>query len=451
MGTVAERLAGFVADLRIGDGPAAHAARRLVLDTIAVGWAGREAPGIAAIRAQALEQGGKPQSRLWGEDNGLPAPEAAFVNGCSVAALDFDAVHEGSILHADAVVLPAALAVAEWRGKSGREFLSAYVAGIELAHRLSMATPRDGGWFGTSTAGVFGAAAACGRLMDFDAERIHHALGIALSLSSGTKQAIVERTLTKRLQSAFAARSGVHAALAAAAGVTGPRDWLEGQYGWFGMYEMGDASRIVDGLGARFEFVNTGIKKYPFCLCTHAAIDAAQGLMSQHDLSPEEIEGVEVTISPYMNRIVGGSFDPSGDAQVAGQFSIQYAVARALERPSLGLDDIEPETVREAQIGRRARSVTIRIEPAWPGKVSPAAVAVRTARHGVLSRTVDKLPGSAERPLSDAELKEKAAACLGAGARAMSPEQIQKFAARIMTIDSLPRVSELFLELEGAC
>ncbi|MCW5750386.1 MAG: MmgE/PrpD family protein [Alphaproteobacteria bacterium] len=449
MGTVAERLAGFAADLQIGGGPAAHAARRLVLDTIAVGWAGREAPGIAAIREQALQRGGRAEARLWGEALGVPASEAAFANGCSVAALDFDAVHEGSILHADAVVLPAALAVAEWQGRSGQEFLSAYVAGIELAHRLSLATPRDGGWFGTSTAGVFGAAAAVARLMDLGAEGIHNALGIALSLSSGTKQAIVERTLTKRLQSAFAARSGVHAALAAAAGVTGPRDWLEGQFGWFSLYEMGDPSRVVDGLGSRFEFIETGIKKYPFCLCTHAAIDAAQALMSQHSLSASEIEGVEVTISPYMNRIVGGAFDPSGDAQVAGQFSIQYAVARGLAASAPGLEEIQPDNVRDPQIGRLARSVAIRIEPSWPGKLTPAAVAIRTARHGVLSRIVDRLPGSAERPLSDEELEAKATACLAAGG--MVQAQIPHFIARISGIDSLARVSELFLELETAC
>jgi 2-methylcitrate dehydratase PrpD len=440
----AQRLALFAADLRVGSGPELHAARRLILDTVAVARAGADALGAGEIRRQVQAQAGAPEALLWGGTARVPAAEAAFANGAAAAALDFDSVHESSILHADAVVVPAALAVAERVGATGGEFLSAYVAGVEIAHRLSLATPRKGGWFGSSAAGVFGAAAAAARLLGLDASGIHHAMGIALSLSSGTKQAIVERTLTKRLQTAFAARSGVHAALAAAGGVSGPQDWLEGEYGWFRLYEAGDPARLVEGLGERFEFVATGIKKFPSCLCNHAVIDAAQSLMAEHRLAPRDVEGIEVTISPYMHRIVGKQFDPSGDAQVAAQFSVQYAAACAVHRGGVGLADIEPLRAGDPAFAALARSVKVGVEPAWPGHVSPGRVTLKTAGHGALSLLVESLPGSAARPLSDAELFDKARACFAAGPYTLDAEQSRRIADRMYAIEKVGDIRSLF-------
>lgn len=445
----AGQLSRFAAGLKVGAGPEARAARRLVLDTVAVAWAGADAPGVAPLHAAAGAQGGAPQARLWTSDARIPAAEAAFANGAAAAALDFDAVHEGSILHADAVVVPAALAVAEHAGRSGGEFLDAYVAGVEIAHRLSLATPRKGGWFGSSTLGVFGAAAASARLLGLDADGIGHALGIALSLSGGTKQAIVERTLAKRLQTAFAARAGVHAALAAAAGVTGPRDWLEGPYGWFALYEPGDPAQVLDGLGEHFVFTGTGIKKFPSCLCNHAVIDGVQSLVAQHRLAPGDVEGIEVTISPYMQRIVGGTFDPSGDAQVAAQFSVQYAAACTLRHGSVRLADIDPVRARDPSLAAAARAVKVDIEPDWPGQVSPARVTLRTRHLGTVSALVERLPGSASRPLDDAELMEKAAACFGAGPAPLPAAGARSLAARILALDALPRIGALFDEAEA--
>lgn len=442
----ASQLAEFAADLRIGGGALSHAACRLILDTVAVGWAGVDAPGVAPLRQLAHATAGRAEASLWGAAGKLPAPEAAFVNGAAAAALDFDAVHEGSILHADAVVLPAALAIAEREGRSGAELLSAYIAGIEIAHRLSMATPRRGGWFGTSTAGVFGAAAAAARLLGLDRDGIHHAMGIALSLSGGTKQAIVERTLTKRLQSAFVARSGIHAAYAAAAGVSGPRDWLEGDFGWFALYEPGDANQVVEQLGSRFDFVNTGIKKFPSCLCNHAVIDAAQSLMAQHRLTPSDVDAIDVTISPYMYGIVGAAFDPSGDAQVAAQFSVQYAAASAVHRGNLTLADIEPNKVRDTEFGRLVRAVKVHVESEWPGQVAPGKVTLTTRHQKRLTHLVDKLPGSAARPLDDREVIEKAVSCFTTGSQPMSRVQAEALAGRLLSLSELPDVGSLFME-----
>lgn len=450
-GAVERRIADFAFSYECNDSAVRHAAKRLLLDTLGVAWAGVSAPGVEPLARLARNQGGRAEARIWGFGSSVPAAQAAFVNGTACAALDFDAVHAASILHADAVIAPVVVALGEQTGSSGRAVLDAYIVGVEIAHRLSLATGRRGPWFGSSTAGVFGAAAAAARLLGLSAEGVHMAMGIALSLSAGTKQAIVERTLTKRLQTAFAARSGIHAAEAAQAGMSGPLQWLEGEYGWFHNFEAGDAARVVDGLGANFDFMATGIKKFPSCLCNHAVIDAASSLMRDEGLKPSDVQSAEVIISPYMHRIVGATFDPSGDAQVAAQFSVQYAAACAIDHGSVELTDVDADHVRQGQAARLARSIKVSVDDSWPGQVGPGAVRIQAKDGRTIERRVDQLPGSVERPLSDEEVRGKAVSCLTSGRAAVSRVSAERFAAQVMNIERLAHVSELFAELEKPC
>jgi 2-methylcitrate dehydratase PrpD len=440
-------LAQFVSGLSADSLPqdALAAAGRLTSDTIAAGWAGSDAPGIDGLRRMAVDQGGRGDSTLWGSGEKVPAPEAAFVNASAAAALDYDSVHAGSIMHADAVVLPAVLALAEARGIDGKAALTAYVAGVEIAHRLSMATPRRSGWFQSSAAGVFGAAAGCARLLGFDAARTDHALGIALSLSGGTKQAIVERTLTKRLQTAFAARNGLHAALLAESGITGPTGWLDGPYGWFALYEAGDVDALVRDLGRRFVFADTGIKKYACCLCSHAALDATFGLMRDENLTPADIESAKVTISPYAARIVGAAFEPGDDPQVSAQFSVQYVVGCAALQGGFTLADITPEAAQDHSALARAKKIAVDIEDSWPGHLVPSRVSLQTTSGRSVSRLVDTLPGSPDNPLSDADLFDKFADCVSRAVRPIAADDARKFAGRISRLEALPDIRDLWL------
>jgi 2-methylcitrate dehydratase PrpD len=439
-------IAQFVSDLQVDTLPKgiATAATQLMSDTIAVGWAGSAASGIDGLRRLSLEQSGRAESTLWGSGEKVPAPEAAFVNASAAAALDYDAVHAGSIMHADAIVLPAVLALAEARNINGKEALAAYIAGIETAHRISMATPRRSGWFHSSAAGIFGVAAGCARLLGFDASRTDHALGIALSMSGGTKQAIIERTLTKRLQTAFAARNGMQAALLAERDITGPVGWLDGQYGWFAQYEAGDVTALVRELGRRFVFADTGIKKYSCCLCSHAALDATFAIMQDELLAPSDIEAAEVTISPYAARIVGAPFEPGNDPQVSAQFSVQYAVACAALLGRFSLADIDPAKARDAAAMARARKVTVKVEESWPGHIVPSAVTLRTKAGGDFTKLVDVLPGSPENPLSRSDLIAKFTDCVSRGVQPIAEIDVPAFAQRINALDALSDIGELW-------
>ena len=438
-------LAAFAAGLQLDTIPAEAiaTASRLVTDTVAVAWAGAEAPGIATARQVAVAQGGAPQSRLWGSSGRLPPAEAAFVNAAAAAALDYDAVHPGSLLHADAMVLPVAVGLGEARRASGAEVLTAHIAGVEIAHRLALSTPRRGGWFLSSVFGVFGAAAAAARVMRLDAGRTAHALGIASTLSAGTKQAMAEQTLTKRLQTGFAARGGIQAALLAEAGVTGPEDWLDGQYGWYRLFEAGDAALAVKELGRDFVFAATGIKKYPACLACHAAIEAALQLVHEYDLTPDDVVASRLTIPPYVANLVGEPYKPGADAQVAAQFSIRYGIAAVLERGCFTLSEIADAATRAPHLIARAGTVAIAIDEREPGQSGPAVVTLVSRRHGDLTRRVEHPPGGSQAPLTEAQLAAKFADCLACGAAPPDPAAAARLRERLQALDTLPDATAL--------
>lgn len=177
------RLAAWASSLRYDDLPPEVVARTkvLLLDTLAVGWAGSGAEGIDRLHELVRAQGGTAESSVWSFGGCVPATQAAFVNGAMAAALDYDSVHDVAGAHSDIVVIPAVLALAERGRLSGREFIAAYAAGSEVQVRLTLALQPRLGWFYSSVLGVFGAAAGAARALGLDAGRTRHAMGAALS------------------------------------------------------------------------------------------------------------------------------------------------------------------------------------------------------------------------------------------------------------------------------
>lgn len=441
--SVSQRIAAHVAGLRHGALPpgTVEASRRLMLDTLACAWAGRDAPGAPEAHGLLAADGGTPEATVWGYGGKLPAASAAFLNSLFGAALDYDAVNT---VHADVCVLPAALAVAERQRASGKEFLTAYALGADLASRLGGSiTGQHRGWFTTSIYGVFGATAAAARLLKLDETAIAHAFGIALSQASGTQQANIEQALTKRLQSAFAARAGVFSALLASRGVTAPREAFEGRFGLFQLYQEGNPLKVLDGLGLSFALEQTNLKKYPTCACSHAALDAAFALIREHDLKPEDVSAIEVVHSPLMHRLVGAPFDPSGNPQVTAQFSVRYALASALLRRRVAIDDIQEAAVLDPAIRAITERIAVVVDEDNKSARAPATVSMQT-RHGRLSRTVHEFPWSAEAPPSGEELAAKIDACFGYGGDALAPAARKTLIERVRRIEDIDDMSAFF-------
>ncbi|RZS78055.1 MmgE/PrpD family protein [Pigmentiphaga kullae] len=449
--TLTARLASHVIDTPWDALPPAAvlAAKHMALDTLAVAWAGTCAPGIPPVREAIIDEGGKPQSAVWATHAKIPARSAAFLNSAAAAALDFDGMRasERGSVHSDSVVLPAALAVAEQHGATGRELVAALVLGNDIVTRLGAASALPHrGWYQTSIYGIMGAAAAAARLMKLDAEQTMHAFGIAVNQACSTQLPNIERSLVKRYSSAFAAQGGVLAALLAARGITAARQAFEGRFGFYELYQPGEPDRLLEGLGVSYPHVETGVKRFPSCACNHTAIEAALHLSREQPVPPSEIAELEVTISPYVHRLVGAPFDPSSDPQVAAQFSVQYSVAAAMLRGRFGVGDIEPEAVLDPAALELARRVAVHVDEAW-GNSRAATVVVRTRAGQRRERHVAHIPGSREAPLAEADRREKALDCLRAGIRPLGAEQAQRLVGRVLGLDGLADAGELLKDL----
>jgi len=421
---------------------AAQAAKTLILDTLAVGWAGTTAPGAPEAHALLTEEGGRGDSSAWGYGGKLPVASAAFLNSISGGALDYDGVNT---VHAEIVALPAALAMAERERSSGKDFLTAYVIGSDLSSRFGSAiTGTHKGWFTTSIYGPFAAAAAAAKLLKLDATATRHALGIALSQAAGTQQSNIEQALTKRLQGALSARSGVFSAQLAQRGITAPREAIEGKFGLFALYQEGNPLRILDGLGQRFEHENTAIKKYPCCACSHASLEAALGLIREHDLKPADVTAVEVTHSTFMHRLVGAPFNPGDNPQVSAQFSVQYAIACALLRRRMSVADLEDAAILDPAIKPITERVRIVVDDTLKSSRAPASVKIMTRQHGTLARTTEKFPWSPDDPPAAPALQEKLDACFAAGVAPLDAAKKARLIERVRNIESVPDMSKFF-------
>ncbi|MFG1478332.1 MmgE/PrpD family protein [Xanthobacter sp. V4C-4] len=419
--------------------------KRVLADTLAVAWAAGEAAGVPAARAWAL-RGGAGQGRLWGQGEARREPAAAaFFNGTLAAALDFDSL--AGQVHADAVVAPAAVAVAEDAGRSGRDLIAALALGAELTIRLAAASHSNTGWFHTSIAGVFGAALAAGRLRGLDAGRLHNALGIALCQAGGTQQSHVEQRLTKRLQSAFAARDGVVSADLAGLDITGPQAAFEGPFGLYALFEQGRADLVLDGFGSRYLLLDTALKRYPACGCSHAALEAAAALVRTHGLRPDDVARGEIVITPYMARLVGGAFAPEANPQVTGQFNVRYGVAATVLRGGFSLADIEPGAVLDPAVRPLVERLSVRVDESRTGRFGPSDVTFETDDGRRLHHSVAELPGSPAAPLSDAEHHAKLIGAFTHGPGALTAAQAEALIARVHRLEAVADVSTLFTRI----
>ena len=351
--SVTSTLAGFASGLGTGDIPAEVTARALALATDLTGSilrAAHEADSTPAVLSmlERLGMDGDGPCTVFGLNRRYGAAAAALLNGVFGHSLDFDDTHADSSLHPSAPVVPAALAAAELAGASGADFLAAVVVGFEVCCRLGMALNPTAhyarGFHPTATAGVFGAAAASGRLLGLDADAMASAFGVAASQASGSLQFLVNGAWNKRYQVGEASMKGLMAATLAASGFVGAEDAVDGKHGFLGGYSDGaDPARAVAGLGHVWETLRIGVKPYPACRYTHAAVDGILALRRDLSLAPDEVQSITVGLHRNGITLVGAPLAEKRRARsvVEGQFSMPFAAAVALLRGRFGWDDYD--------------------------------------------------------------------------------------------------------------
>ena len=421
-------------------------AKRFILDSLGVAIAGSSAPGCKEVVELVKLWEGKPEATVLIYGGKVPSPSAAMANSTMMHALDFDDTLDESALHAHVSVLPAAMAMAESVGNiSGADLINAVTLGVDLVCRVGLATKRPLSWIRTATCGFFGGAAAAGKLMGLNREQMVHALGVTYSQTSGNAQCLVDGGLVKRMQPAFSARAGVLSAFLAQRGITGARHFLEGQYGFFNLYEGGDYDRekLLDELGNRFEGMKLSIKPYPSCRMTHASIDAALSIRKEHEIEPSDIEEIVLHVSKMVYDMVGSEFTIRDNPQVDAQFSIPYTVAAGLVRGDVFLQDFEEASIRDHRVLACAEKVKVVIDPELAERDMMSAHLVLRAKGKVYSKKIDKMKGNPSNPMSMDECVEKFRKCVLYSQKPISEERVDEILDCLVNFEALKDVKML--------
>ena len=271
---------------------------------------------------------------------------AALLNGTLAHSLDFDDTHAEASLHSSAPILSAALAAAQMNKSSGQELITACVVGYEVQIRLGLAGGASAhykkGFHPSATCGIFGAAAAAGFLMGLTKEQYISAFGIALSQSAGSMQFLTDGAWTKRSHVGQAAQNGLSCAIMAGEGFKGPSKAFEGQWGYLHSYASGgNIKKAIDGLGEKFETLNLGVKPYPSCRYSHAAIDGLIELKKELNFSSEDLDDVDIGLSETALNIIGYPLNDKQNPKsiVDGQFSMPFCAAVTVKSGGLQWDD----------------------------------------------------------------------------------------------------------------
>ena len=429
---------------------AVHIAKMFVIDTLGVALAGSTASGCAEVVKMIKEQGGRPDSSILIYGGKVPAQEAAFANSMMIHGRDFDDTHEGGAgAHCNVSVLPAALALAEKGGASGKEFLVAVIVGIDFLSRLGNGAPLFHGWHFTTTLGAFGAVAAAGKILRLNEDQMVNAMGIVFSQAAGNRQGRADGALTKRMQPGFSSRAGIFSALLAERGLTGAKNIIQGPWGFYSLY--GDRTnqvpmeetvkRLTDQLGKKFDGVNLSAKPYPCCRLTHGAIEATLSLMKENRIQEKDVQGVAIQASPVIYDTVGHPFQIRDNPQVDGQFSIPYTVAVALQRGKVTLEDFEEKVVRQPYSSELAKRVTVQVDKTFAKQSTQVNIQMKSGK--TLSKKIDFFKGHPRNPFSQEEFLEKFRNCARFSAVPVNQERVEKMLKGLQEIENIKNVKEI--------
>lgn len=383
-------------------------AKHHILDTIGAMVSGSKLrPGRLAIK-YARTQRGKREAAVIGSNLTLPAITAALVNGILAHADETDDTHWRSRTHPGCAIIPAALAIGERENKDGRTLINAVVAGYDVGCRLTLALGvRQTGWHSThSIGGTFGAVAAACVLAGLDAQEIRWALSYAAQQASGVRSWVAD---SEHIEKAFdfggmPARNGVTAAVLVQCGFTGMADAFEGEKNFLAAYSPSpEPQKLLEGLGSRYEIMQTSIKRFPVGAPIQAAAEALELIQQKHNLRPESVAKLTVRLTRDGAETVNNRLMPD--------INLQYIMAVMVLDGGLSFDAahdyrrMKEKKVREMM----ARIELIGDESLFqPSAPRPAVVEVTTPGGGILREHVASSRGTPENPMSDEEVEKKA-------------------------------------------
>ena len=413
MAEVTRELARFIVASHWRDIPkdVRHEAKRALLNWLGCALGGCNDVAVETALAALREFAGPPQATAIGRRERLDILNAALLNAIGSNILDFDDTHLKTVIHPTVPVASALCALIEHVPTTGAQFLHAFILGVETECRIGNAvSPEhyDVGWHITATCGVFGAAAACGKLLKLDERQMAWALGIAATQSSGLTAML--GSMAKTYNMGHAARNGLLAALLAAKNFTSSERGIEAPRGFANVLSTRfDPAAIMDKLGASWELMQNAYKPYPCGIVVHAVIDACLQLRCEHAIAADAIERIEMRVHPLVLTLTGNANPRTG---LEAKLSVQHCAAVAFIVGGAGVGEFTDACANEARVVALRARVTAR-EDGAVGK--DAAIVSVTLKNGKsYEANVPHATGSLERPMTDADLEAKFRALVAA-------------------------------------
>ena len=458
--SLTEYVADFVLNLDYEEIP--DGVRRIaiehILDGYGVALSGHDEQGHAIMRRHAERASCAEEVVIFGTPLRSSAELAALVNGLAMHAKDYDDTQlstnpdsvYGLLTHPTTPVLGASSAIAELVGTSGRDLLTAYVAGVEVACRTADASnPRhyQKGFHSTGTFGAIGAVASAGKLLRLSRDQLLQAIGIAASMSGGYRENF--GTMTKPLHAGRAAEAGALAARLAADGFTAAKNILEAKRGMYAASSDGyEPARIEGKLGAPFFFEDPGIsiKPYPSGSLSHPGQDAILELVREHDVTPEDVEeAVAGTNSAMPNALIYALPQTALEAK----FSFPFLLAIAILRRKVGIAEFRDEVVTSPEVQdmmKRCRHVVDPEIDAQGFQHLDTRITVRLKDGRVLEKVESFATGHPRNPMTREQLEEKFFEC---AELAIDHEHARLAADMIWGLEDLEHVGKLHEMLGG--
>jgi aconitate decarboxylase len=445
-------MANFVAGLRYEQIPAEVLDRikLLMLDSLGCALYGANLEW-SRILMQTLEQLDTTKAcGVWGTSLKLSAPHAALVNGTLVHGFELDDIHRLGALHVGSVALPPLLCITEIKpGMTGRDFLTAAVAGYEIGPRVGRCMGEEHlgqGWHSAATVGVFSAAAAAAAALRLSKSQTVHALGIAGTQSAGL-MAAQYGSMVLRMHTGRSAQSGLYGGLLAANGFTGIENIFESDYGGFcttfsRSHDRFNLAELTSGLGTRFETMQISLKFYSCVSSNHTTLDAIRTIRSRRPFTVEQLDHIVVHGSQVTVDHVGWKYRPAGIS--AAQLNLPFCVATLLIDGNVFVDQFNAEKIVDPVKIALADKVQVVADPEIMARGSESRQMVRVElflKDGtVLTETVESPRGSERRFATKADVVEKFENLAG---HVVSPEQTAAIRDAVLNLETLPDASRL--------
>ena len=444
---VEERLVDNILNTRFDDLPeqAIDMGKTLVLTVLGTIIAGATSEGCESVVEHVKEWGGRKEATILIHGGKVPAYNAGFVNGMMARALDFcDGMIPG--LHLGSTCVPAALAAAELTGGcSGKDFLSYLVVGAEVAARINSCSRYDG-FDGTGVCSIFAATAIAGRMLRLNPKQMLDALALAFNRSGGSLQSNIDSGGTLKIVQGFASQGGIICAQLAEKDIMGSRNFLKGQYGYFHLFgdDTYDRETLLGGWGERFDLDKLIFKRYPSCWPTTSSVDAILELVREKSLTPEDVDSIDIAMTPYPFTLVGNRFEMADNPRLNAAFNVRYCVANALLRKSLKLEHFDEHAIKDPKIVKIIDKIDVTVDSELEKQGHNAAAMRVKTKKGITYENIVRLPrGGPGSPLTREEHIERFNNCFDYAGKLLPPENRQKILSMVGQLEERPDVCDL--------